>query len=431
MIFLKQSTASQEVPLGYFLDSTDGDTEETGLTISNTDIKIWKAGATTLANKNSGGATHISNGIYYAILDATDTDTLGSLVIFVHESGALSVRLECVVLAANVYDSLIGGGDTLEVDATAISGDTTAANNCESFFDGTGYAGTGNTIPTVTNVTNQVTADVTAISGDSAAADNLELDYDGTGYAKANSTIGTCTTNTDMVGTNNAALASVCTEARLSELDAANLPLDVDAILTDTSTTIPAQISGLNDPTAASVADAVWDEAKAGHVGAGSFGEEVQAHSLSSEISALNDVSTAQVQSSCDAAITANTDINNIDTGVNNIEAKLPTNFLMGSSDQNDHDTDIDAILVDTSTTIPAQITALNDITVADIIAGVADGAYDLQEMLRLITAACVGKSSGGGSNTLVFRNTGDSKNRITATVDANGNRTAMTLDAS
>lgn len=117
-IYLKQSTASQEVPLGYFVDSTDGNTEETGLTIANTDIKLWKTGATTLANKNSGGATHISNGIYYAVLDATDTDTLGPLVIFVHVTGALTVRLECVVLAANVYDSLIGGGDLLDVNVS-------------------------------------------------------------------------------------------------------------------------------------------------------------------------------------------------------------------------------------------------------------------------------------------------------------------------
>lgn len=117
-IYLKQSTASQEVPLGYFVDSTDGNTEETGLTIANTDIKLWKTGATTLANKNSGGATHISNGIYYAVLDATDTDTLGPLVIFVHVAGALTVRLECVVLAANVYDSLIGGGDLLDVNVS-------------------------------------------------------------------------------------------------------------------------------------------------------------------------------------------------------------------------------------------------------------------------------------------------------------------------
>jgi hypothetical protein len=118
---LRQSTASQEIPLGYFVDSTDGNTEETGLTIANTDIKLWKAGATTLANKNSGGATHISNGIYYAVLDATDTDTLGPLVVFVHVAGALAVRVECIVLAANVYDSLVAGSDALQVHANEIT----------------------------------------------------------------------------------------------------------------------------------------------------------------------------------------------------------------------------------------------------------------------------------------------------------------------
>ena len=124
-IYLRQSTASQEVPLGYFLDSTDGNTEETALTIANTDIKLWKAGATTLANKNSGGATHISNGVYYAVLDATDTNTLGSLIVFCHVAGALSVKVECVVLTANVYDSLIGGGDLLDVELGTVA---TAAN---------------------------------------------------------------------------------------------------------------------------------------------------------------------------------------------------------------------------------------------------------------------------------------------------------------
>ena len=129
-IFLKQSTASQEVALGYFVDSTDGNTEETGpLTINNTDIKIHKAGATTLANKNNGGATHISNGIYYAVLDATDTNTLGSLVIFCHPSGALPVRVECVVLAANVYDSLIGGTDALQVDTIQVGGTAQTARD--------------------------------------------------------------------------------------------------------------------------------------------------------------------------------------------------------------------------------------------------------------------------------------------------------------
>lgn len=35
-------------------------------------------------------------------------------------------------------------------DVVMVSGDSTAADNAESFFDGTGYAGTGNVIPTVT-----------------------------------------------------------------------------------------------------------------------------------------------------------------------------------------------------------------------------------------------------------------------------------------
>jgi len=181
---IRQSTASQAVPLGYFLDSTDGNTEETALTISNTDIKLWKHGATTLANKNSGGATHMSNGIYYAVLDATDSNTLGALIIFVHESGALPVKVECEVMTANRYDSLVAGTDKLQVDATEISGDSTAA-------------------------------------------DNLELDYDGTGYTKTNSTIGTCTTNTDMRGTDSAALAATAltdvtwTDAKAGYLDAA------------------------------------------------------------------------------------------------------------------------------------------------------------------------------------------------------------------
>lgn len=128
-IYLKQSTASQEIPLGPFLSTSDGDTNMTALTIANTDIKIWKNGATTLASKNSGGGTHISVGIYYAVLDATDTDTLGPLMVFVHVATALAIKVECVVLAAVVFDSLIGGGDLLQVDSTQQGGTALTARD--------------------------------------------------------------------------------------------------------------------------------------------------------------------------------------------------------------------------------------------------------------------------------------------------------------
>ncbi len=144
---LKFATASQEIPLGYFLDSGDGDTEETGLTVNNTDIKLWKAGATTLANKNSGGGTHIASGIYYATLDTTDTDTYGPLIIFVHVSGSLALRIECWVMNADAYDALFAADGTghIEADIVEISGAATPADNLELQFDTTGL--TGDTFP--------------------------------------------------------------------------------------------------------------------------------------------------------------------------------------------------------------------------------------------------------------------------------------------
>lgn len=96
-IELRKAENGQEVILGPFLDDTDGKTAETTLTIANTDIKIWKAGATSLVNKNSGGATHIANGYYYIVLDATDTGTAGSMVITCSMAGALPVQRECYV----------------------------------------------------------------------------------------------------------------------------------------------------------------------------------------------------------------------------------------------------------------------------------------------------------------------------------------------
>ena len=52
-----------------------------------------------------------------------------------------------------------------------------------------------------------------------------------------------------------------------------------------------------------------------------------------------------------------------------------------------------------------------------------------VREALRIILSACAGKASGLGTTTANYRDTNDSKNRISATVDADGNRSAVTLD--
>lgn len=48
---------------------------------------------------------------------------------------------------------------------------------------------------------------------------------------------------------------------------------------------------------------------------------------------------------------------------------------------------------------------------------------------LRLMLAALAGKLSGAATTSVTIRDTNDTKNRISATVDANGNRTALTYD--
>lgn len=59
----------------------------------------------------------------------------------------------------------------------------------------------------------------------------------------------------------------------------------------------------------------------------------------------------------------------------------------------------------------------------------VIEGSLTSRQITRILLAVLAGKSTGGGTVTLVFRDAADSKPRITATVDANGNRTAMTVD--
>ena len=125
-MFLKQSTASQEVVIGPFLDEDDGKTAETGLTISNTDIRLSKAGANIVA-KNSGGGTHDELGFYQITLDATDTNTVGELLIAVHESGALPVFKYCYVLEEAIYDALFAASasafdSNARVDVVSIEG---------------------------------------------------------------------------------------------------------------------------------------------------------------------------------------------------------------------------------------------------------------------------------------------------------------------
>ena len=124
--WLKQSTAV-DIALGPFLDATDGVTHMTALTISQADVRLKKNAGNWAQKNDSTSATHEENGWYEIELDATDTNTLGILKVAVHETGALPVWEAFMVVPANVYDSLIGNVEFLEVAGFAQEFDATAS----------------------------------------------------------------------------------------------------------------------------------------------------------------------------------------------------------------------------------------------------------------------------------------------------------------
>lgn len=136
MQHLKANTAV-DVLIGPFVDDTDGKTAETGLTISQADVLLSKNGQALTQKSDATAASHDSSGYYNCELDATDTNTEGTLVIAISESGALPVRHEFMVMAEAAYDSLYAAKDTgfMDVNVKAVSEDTTAADNLESACD--------------------------------------------------------------------------------------------------------------------------------------------------------------------------------------------------------------------------------------------------------------------------------------------------------
>lgn len=68
---------------------------------------------------------------------------------------------------------------------------------------------------------------------------------------------------------------------------------------------------------------------------------------------------------------------------------------------------------------------------VSAILAGVIEGTLTLKQAQRLMLAVLTGKVSGGGTTEVTFRDTGDSKDRVVATITEVGDRTAVTRDVS
>ena len=107
MLVLRQSTAV-DVLIGPFVDSTDGYTAETGVSPS---VRLSKNGQALASKSDVTTPAHDSNGYYNCELDATDTNTVGTLVLIVAGSStSLPVRHEYQVIEEDAYDAIYASG---------------------------------------------------------------------------------------------------------------------------------------------------------------------------------------------------------------------------------------------------------------------------------------------------------------------------------
>lgn len=343
--WIKQST-SVVISFGPFLDKTDGVTEETGLVSAldhaSTGIKLSKnGGAMTIRHATVTATTYDAYGMYRVTLDTTDTNTLGTLRMAFNEAATcLPVWQDFMVLPANIYDSLVGGSDVLDVSMTQILGTAVATPATAGVLD--------------VNVKNagNVAWDSGAITAGVIAADAIGA----------------------------------------SELAA-------DAV--------------------AEIADAVWDEARAGHVAAGSFGENVIADITKIGGNAASISPTAGLLNArlTEISVAATIMLGNIANA--NTVSGVTNPVTVGAINNN----------VITAASLDAT-------AAAEFAARILDGenldtGLTVRHGLELAAASVLQKLTGAGTGTEKVRNFSDTADLATVTVDGNGNKSAVIYDFS
>jgi hypothetical protein len=275
-MLLKQST-TVTIQIGPFLDKTDGVAEEVGLAGSMV-VEISKNNAAFAARGSATAITHDANGWYRVELNATDTGTLGRLVVKSDAAATyLPVWHEFTVVTANVYDSWVANTDKLQTDLTQWLGGTPNALSSGLVDAEVGAYDTGLSPADLilTTPANKLTTE----SDGMAHCDLKEW----LGAAPSALITGRVDANAQVIGTG----AIVAGSFGAGAIDAAAIATDAigsaefaqaaaDKVWSTAARALTDKADfALSAASRALVADDVWDEARSGHVGVGSFGEGV------------------------------------------------------------------------------------------------------------------------------------------------------------
>jgi hypothetical protein len=105
MTFILRQTTAVNIPMGPFIDPA-ARTAETGMTITQAETFLSKNGAAQVTKNEGTNATELGNGMYSIILDTVDTTTIGTLAIYVNDSQASPMAVECQIIEQAIYDAL-------------------------------------------------------------------------------------------------------------------------------------------------------------------------------------------------------------------------------------------------------------------------------------------------------------------------------------
>ncbi len=448
MQYLKSDTATT-VRIGPFVDSTDGVTAETALVIGQADVRLSKNGAAAAQKADATAATHNESGYYRVPLGVADTDTKGTLDICVSVAGALPVTAKFTVLPAAVYDAIVLGSGNLPVDVVAVDGSAASL-------------GSGNIDANVVEVA------AVAVTGVNDFKADLSSLNDPTATAVASAVRSELTTELGRidaaVSSREAAGAAAAAAAGLNDPTAAAV---ASAVRTEIGTElgrIDANVSSravagdamsLTGGERSSVIDGVWGKDVSLYATAGQAGTVLKtAESSIGDISGGTQTVKAIVTAVGNTAVTSPNDfkadlsgidakVTTIDTVVDSIAAAIaalddPSAAQVASAVRTELTTELGRLDAAVSSRAAAgaamSLTSVERDEVASAILGLADGVeanYSLRQALRLILSAAAAKVSGMNSNSPIFRDVNDTKNRIVAVTDSDGNRQSVTLDAS
>ena len=238
-MFIKQSTA-YTFRLGPFLDETDGKTAETGLTISQADVRLSKAGGNFAQKNESSSSSHDEIGFYICVLDTTDTNTCGELLVAVHESGALPVFKTLQVVEEHIYAALFAASAAAfdanqRVDVAKIEGsDATDQINAACDASIVTY-NLDHLLKTAVASNTDMTTEVT----DGSVLSNLMTKTgDTSDYAYA-------TDSFEALGEDADAILADTNELQGDWANGGRLDTIIDSILVDTGTTLDGKLDGV------------------------------------------------------------------------------------------------------------------------------------------------------------------------------------------